>query len=500
MSKFHSTVSRRDFMKGLGFGTAGVGAMAASVPVFHDLDEMMSSTETAPKHPWWVKSVDEPTVEIDWDVIGRYDARYTAHSEAVMGRYFGLQEWRDATAKKAPQELELIKSNTPGKDLRSAALSDASMQGLIRGGTNLKWHGPETVQKPEERGVPKYTGTPEENLQMIRAAMRYFGAHSIGAAPLDAHHKKLVSLHPQSVSGNYMTNWPPPDTVNKRIVFEDVDQGYSTTEKYAIPTKEMWACSYTTPMSKEMFRAAPSAISYAANALRYRNRGNIMPDTQNFVRGLGYQILEEPYPCIPAIASAVLTGTAENGRNSGYCLNPEFGSVNGYYDFMTDLPLEETKPIDAGLFRFCHTCRKCAEICPQGALSMDNEPTWDPPKSKISPKLTALDPSMDDPEFHQRGKKVFWKDEILCQQFVGTNPFGCIQCQGGCTFNVNSGAMVHELLHTTLSVTPLFNGIFWQLGNTFGYGLREGEDMNNFWKTELPAWGYDSSLGVHGTY
>ncbi len=43
MSKFHSTVSRRNFMKGLGLAGAGLGAAAAATPVFHDIDEITSS-------------------------------------------------------------------------------------------------------------------------------------------------------------------------------------------------------------------------------------------------------------------------------------------------------------------------------------------------------------------------------------------------------------------------------------------------------------------------
>ncbi|GAI88797.1 unnamed protein product, partial [marine sediment metagenome] len=41
MSKYHSTVSRRDFMKALGLGAAGLGAAGAAAPVFHDLDEVI---------------------------------------------------------------------------------------------------------------------------------------------------------------------------------------------------------------------------------------------------------------------------------------------------------------------------------------------------------------------------------------------------------------------------------------------------------------------------
>lgn len=68
MSKFHSTISRRNFMKGLGLAGAGLGAAVATTPVFHDLDEMTSSI-TNFKYPWWIKEVDEPTVPLDWAMI-----------------------------------------------------------------------------------------------------------------------------------------------------------------------------------------------------------------------------------------------------------------------------------------------------------------------------------------------------------------------------------------------------------------------------------------------
>ncbi|MGI2336762.1 MAG: twin-arginine translocation signal domain-containing protein, partial [Dehalogenimonas sp.] len=71
MSKFHTTVNRRDFMKGLGLAGAGVGAAALTAPQFHDLDEVISAPKANFKHAWYVKNRDafNPTVEIDWDQI-----------------------------------------------------------------------------------------------------------------------------------------------------------------------------------------------------------------------------------------------------------------------------------------------------------------------------------------------------------------------------------------------------------------------------------------------
>ena len=68
MGKYHSTVGRRDFMKMLGIGTAAAGtASLGGMKAFADLDEMMASPYAERNLPWWVKEVDEPTIEIDWD-------------------------------------------------------------------------------------------------------------------------------------------------------------------------------------------------------------------------------------------------------------------------------------------------------------------------------------------------------------------------------------------------------------------------------------------------
>ena len=55
MSKQHSTVSRRDFMKGLGLAGAGLGAAAAATPVFKDLDQLAAT------HPSYIRRLPRST-------------------------------------------------------------------------------------------------------------------------------------------------------------------------------------------------------------------------------------------------------------------------------------------------------------------------------------------------------------------------------------------------------------------------------------------------------
>ncbi|PVV82619.1 reductive dehalogenase [Dehalogenimonas alkenigignens] len=496
MSKFHSTVSRREFMKGLGLTSAGVGGAAVLSPTFNDLDDMASSNESvSAKRAWWVKQVDEPTAEIDWDIMKRYDARFTTHSDAVLARYVGAEKLASIVAEGAQGRQEAILANDPGYQLRDWALYESAASAYA----TMSWDGIKKVKTPEQRGVPKWTGTPEENTRIFRAALVFLGATDVGINELDEHHKKLVCTHPQSVSASYLTKWPPPDTVNKRIVFEDVQEGYKTDEKYVIPNKPLWAVTFTIPMSKDAWRTAPGLVSAAGNQSRYRLRSQTITCIQEFLRAIGYQALDEAYPTIPAGAGAVLTGLAECSRNSEVHISPEYGSCHGYFDLITDLPLVPTKPVDAGIFRFCHDCQKCVETCPANSLPSDKEPSWQPTKSSITPLHPPLDPNVPDPEFHNPGKKIFWKDNVTCNLYgkgqIGTGS-GCKICQAHCTFNVNAGAIVHQFVKATLSTTSVFNNLFWRADNTFGYGVKAEEDREDWWDLSLPAYGFSTTVAA----
>ena len=89
MSKFHSVVTRRDFMKALGLAGAGLGAAAAAAPVFHDVDEVISAPTSFMKRPWWIKERDlfEPTTEVDWDIIKRFDRRLNGQTQYTFENY-----------------------------------------------------------------------------------------------------------------------------------------------------------------------------------------------------------------------------------------------------------------------------------------------------------------------------------------------------------------------------------------------------------------------------
>ena len=94
MSKFHSIVSRRDFMKNLGLAGAGMigGAALLTAPKFHDLDEMIASEGASykQKRPWYVKERElfNPTADVDWDIMNRFDRMNEGHQQHTDAYYY----------------------------------------------------------------------------------------------------------------------------------------------------------------------------------------------------------------------------------------------------------------------------------------------------------------------------------------------------------------------------------------------------------------------------
>jgi epoxyqueuosine reductase len=175
-------------------------------------------------------------------------------------------------------------------------------------------------------------------------------------------------------------------------------------------------------------------------------------------------------------------------------ISPEFGSFAGYYDIFTTLPMEETKPVDAGIWRFCHTCNRCADTCPSGSISTKSESTWDPDPSNITPKYDPL-PGVTyaTAEFHNRGTKRLWTDMAGCQIYQRSVQ-SCNLCYGVCTFNSSYKAMIHDAVRATVATTGVFNGFLWKMGDLFGYGLKEGEAKEDWWDMSLPAYGFSTTM------
>jgi reductive dehalogenase len=154
---------------------------------------------------------------------------------------------------------------------------------------------------------------------------------------------------------------------------------------------------------------------------------------------------------------------------------------------MTDLPLAPTKPIDFGGYRFCHSCRKCAESCPSNALKTDDEPSWD-----VTPATGDVKPEL----FNNPGIKTWYFDHFKCNKYWKETDTYCGICQGICVFSKEGDASIHDVVKAMISSTSMFNGFFYNMDEFFGYGVAPEERATDWWDTCLPVNGIDYSDDV----
>lgn len=470
--KHHSTLGRREFMKMLGMGAGAIGLGAAGLGQgFKDLDEMMASPLAERKLPFWVKEVDEPTVKIDWDNMeifhGPMNTIFNPNTWKNPDEYYEIYKRNIASTKKN------VQNNVPGLSLRDRALADANCWGWGRlapiepswGGPNVQadpnWEHPTMYYTPQDYGVPKYQGTPEENSKMLRTAGRILGAADMGFVKLNERTKKLLYGY---------------------IRFEDVEKGYTDKAKgeLVLPNKDLWVICSVIPQSFWRQKYTERMSWASSNTMSY-SRANIFSNRINvFLRGLGYQHYGGGTETVGrSVGFGVMSGMGEYGRAS-ILVSPQWGTnLRTVMLTITDLPLAETKPIDAGITKFCESCKKCGEMCPSGAISMDKEPTWG-----------------GEGHWQAKGVKGWYMDSKKCYSFMLGGEPDCSRCQTVCPFTKFDEAVLHDLIRMSIGAkSDQLNSAIRKMDDVFGYG--EDPDLTKTpWELDpmdIPLYGLDKS-------
>ena len=477
MSKFHSLVSRRTIMKHLGLAGVGIGAASLAGPVFHDLDELMSSPSADSHHPWYVKEVDMPTMEIDWATMKRHDPTMNTNTSPTKF----IPTWTDVLAQQATLNKKWLVANSNGFALRDKAAADnAALQNFIprpwMGTDNRPMYAGLAVSNgvtatPDTLGVPKWQGTPAEASRMVRSYQNLLGAPMVGFMEINNNTQKLIY---------------------NNISIENAPVGSLKADgTMVLPNIPLWGIGFGVPMSPETMRTAPSFVSTAGKSqteITCYGGGYVM---QRFITEIGYHAYWGGKNTIgPHPGFRVFGGEGEVGRCLGKLINPDFGLPMLSCVQLTDLPLEPNNPIDAGILRFCHNCAKCASVCGSGALTNDAEPSWDVMGTYNAP-----------------GHKQYMNDTVKCktlQQLVGGT--ACNICQSACVFTKKNSSLIHSITKGTIANTGVFNGFFKNMDDRFGYGNRQFSPGNSpvndvfndwapkWWDKEIPAYGFDLSL------
>lgn len=467
MSDSKKKLSRREFLRlaGLGLGSAAVATTAASplsAPAAKSMSKATYSDPAGrPQRPWWVKTVDEPTTEIDYSVYQRFSEQTVTVRGPGLGIHGGADLPGQLAEAGAKLKAERLKNGTPGYSLRDQAIYNAQMWDL-RG--ESYYLGPQKSDTPEMLGVPKWTGTPEEAARMVRSAMRHFGAATVTFHKLTDDTRKFIYSH---------------DPDGKELIFTDEELAYEDETARYIPKKCEWVISYAMQMSAETLRRSPTHTACQTTLATYGRSRRTQGVTQEFFRGLGYQALGEASINSLAVAPAfaVLSGMGEMGRMNRV-ITPEFGPMVRIFKIITDLPLAEDKPIDAGIMEFCKSCKKCAEACPSGALSFDDEPSWQVAGGWNVP-----------------GHKAWFEDAVKCMTYWnGTSTNNCTICFAVCPFSKEDKAWIHDWVKFGIAKAPFLDGFYRSMDDAFGYGVQA--DPEEWWDLDLPVYGFNSEAPV----
>jgi epoxyqueuosine reductase len=430
---------------------------------YRDLDEIKSSPAAERKLPWWIREVDKPTVDIDWSQMKRFDCNNIMFNNGfnqALGPENAMKLGQRATETGTKNILE----NEPGFNLRDKALvAGGWVTSLLA--TEHAFLGPgikvpaDLCGIPEELSYPRYEGTPEENTRMVRAAAKIYGAASVGVVELDDNTRKLI----YSFDGWDKRKWE----------FEDVDKAYETEKKKVIPYKAQWVIVYTIRMSQPTMALAPSVLEEAATSIGYSEGTSVQLRLQQFINRLGYQCLADGSMGTSGNSPGfgVLAGLGELSRLNRM-LSPRWGPMVRVFKVITDLPLAPTKPIDAGIFRYCRDCKKCAEFCPSNALSMETEPSWEVQGPWNNP-----------------GVKTYYEKAPNCfSQWLKLGGHDCGICLACCPLSRQDTSLIHihDFVRRVISTTPAFNKIITKLYTDPGYG----KDAEAWWELDLPPHGY----------
>ena len=452
--------SRREFLKTLGIAGATVG-VAGTVGLTAAGDSLGASMSGGVyKRPWWVKQVEQPTTGIDWSQIERFDATNTLLGNGLT-RYATNEENNRLIQVREDREHQRIIDNTPGYTMKDSALRNAFH--YVRDAMPRSFVGPQTTPRPQDLGLDRWEGTPEENAALIKVAMQQMGAALVGIVRLDENTRKLI----YSV-----------DQDGKPIIFDDVEQGYEDEDKRVIPNKAQWVIVYAVQMSDIALRRAPTKIAQITTEETYQRGLMIQNNAQEFLRALGYQGLGEATLNGLGIAPAfaVLAGLGELSRLNRV-ITPEFGPMVRIFKLVTDLPLAPDQPIDAGISRFCRTCKKCAEACPPSALSFETEPGWTPAG-----------------DWNNRGHQAWYEDSVRCKRYwyeeLGTN---CGICFSVCPFSKRNASFMHDLIRMQIATMPVADSITRNMDDAFGYGVQKKPE--DWWTLDLPEYGIDTHKG-----
>jgi reductive dehalogenase len=451
-------MKRRDFFLST-LTTGGIAATSGFYACNQHLNKKNASSQFS--RPWWVKKINKPLLKIDDTLYKRFDSKANVFGSFI--KYIGRENFLKLRQKNRKKTEKFFKEKKPGFRIEDRALAEAAWVlsrtgGLDRG---MRSWNRQFVRTPQEKGIKRYSGSPERAALLVKQAARYYGAATVGITQLDRRH---INARERGMN----------------IIFEKVNEPYQDEKekKLVIPDKCKYAIALSLQMSLDNIQCSPSGIGSAGSSLGYSRAEYLVGALAEFIRALGYTAIPSVNDLGSSVAIAVDAGLGELSRTNRL-ITPEFGPNVRLAKVLTDLPLKTDKPIRFGILEFCKVCKRCAEQCPAKALSFKDEPDFEVRGPWNNP-----------------GHQAWFEESPKCLSYWQESTSGCSRCIAVCPWAKKDKTMIHEIVKASSAKIPILASFFTTMDETFGYG--EQKDPEKWWHMNLPEYGIDTTSGGKG--
>lgn len=329
-----------------------------------------------------VRTVERPSYVVDGSILRRFDSKDT-----VFDRVMWDSSWEGYLSMYDERVVDILREGRCGYSRVDFALAYASwvVHDAFEGG--FSWEKIKLYRKPVDTVGIDWTESKHEVEDLdrmsvfVKRAARLFGASLVGVCRL-----------------------------NRDWVYADVDVS-NRFENVIVMAVEMDASGIAT---------SPAAPAAAATGVGYSKMAFILAGVGEFIRNLGYEAIQCGNDTALSIPLAIDAGLGELGRN-GLLITPRYGPRVRLCKILTNLPLAPDKPIEFGVKKFCKECKLCAEHCEAGAISTDEEPSFQATCRSNNP-----------------GAYKWYVDVEKCYLYWCENGTDCSTCIKVCPYNLNS--------------------------------------------------------------